>query len=311
MAFILPKACHSALESQWNTPTKWCDVCQPDCIPTTQPDGVVSVDQTASPHPKQMVSQLDCLLTPKQNTVNQTISPPQLNAVCQTNCFPPPQPIAVNQPVSSHPNQMLSTRLSPTPQSNGACQADYLPTPNQMLSTKLFPYTPAKRCQLDCLPHPNQLVSVNHTVFPYPSQMLSTRISPYNPIKCCLSIRLLPHPGHFKHYMQSSPSWTESCNDSWYSFIITVFMPSLPNPFLHPYSTWPKMGIIYFSVGSFCRINNSRAPEAWSEIKSKVHNLYIHCGDQCGRSSGRRKSILFEIQLCCSWADTQGHFILL
>lgn len=145
-----------------------------------------------SPHTQAKYCQPDCLST-------------QLNAVCHTNCSP-------------HPNQMLSTRLSPTPQSNGACQADYLPTPNQMLSTKLFPYTPAKRCQLDCLPHPNQLVSVHHTVFPYPSQMLSTRISPYNPIKCCLSIRLLPHPGHFKHYMQSSPSWTESCNDSWYSF---------------------------------------------------------------------------------------------
>lgn len=187
---------------------------------TPQQNGVVSV----SPHPNQMVWCLSTRLpphSPKQMvSLNQTVSShpnkilstrlspphPQLNVACQTNCFPTPQPIAVNQPVSLHPNQMLSTRLSPTPQSNSACQGDYLPTPNQMLSTKLFPYIPTKCCQLDFLPHPNQMVSVNHTVSPYPNQMLSTRVSPYNPIKCCLSIRLLPHPGHFKHYMQSSPS---------------------------------------------------------------------------------------------------------
>lgn len=33
-----------------HTPTKWCGVCQPDCVPTPQPDGVVSVSQTASPN---------------------------------------------------------------------------------------------------------------------------------------------------------------------------------------------------------------------------------------------------------------------
>lgn len=160
MALILPKACH--LESQWNTPTKWCGVCQPDCIPTPQPNDVVSVNWTASPHPNLMVwclsarlppqtngvSQLDCLLTPQQNIVNQTISPPP------TKCT---------------------------------------------LSNKQSPHIPTKCYQPDYLPHTNQMVSVNHTVSPYPSQMLSSRVSPYNPIKCCLSIGLLPYSGHFKH----------------------------------------------------------------------------------------------------------------
>lgn len=125
MALILPKACH--LESQWNTPTKWCGVCQPDCIPTPQPNDVVSVNRTASPNKW-------CLSI--------RLSPHTPTKYCQQTTFLPPSKCCLSNKLSPH----IPTKCY---------QPDYLPHPNQMVPVKQTISPPQTKCyQPNCFPTP-------------------------------------------------------------------------------------------------------------------------------------------------------------
>lgn len=119
---------------------------------------------------------------------------------------------------------MLSTRLSPHPQLNALCQTNCLPTfqPNAInqtishtptkwcLSTILSPHTPAKCCQPEYLPTTQSNAVCQLDCFPTRVILITT-------------CKVLPVELNYSMILGIF-------------FIITLFKPFIPNPFLHPYS---------------------------------------------------------------------------